>query len=69
MRLNLGNGCHHLVQTFLFFILQTRNVNIKIIKTIFLSLVSHECENWSVILREEEHGLSVFENMVPKLIL
>jgi hypothetical protein len=41
--------------------LQSRNVNIKIYKTVILPLVLHGCETWSLILTEE-HRLRVFEN-------
>jgi hypothetical protein len=41
----------------------SRNVNIKIYKTIILPVVLYGCETWSLILREE-HRLRVFENSV-----
>jgi hypothetical protein len=43
--------------------LQSRNVKVKIYKTIILPVVLYECETWSLTLREE-HRLRVFENRV-----
>src|SRR5215510_2751278 len=42
-------------------------MNIKIYRTIILSVVLYECETWSLTLREE-HRLSVFENRVLRRI-
>jgi hypothetical protein len=41
----------------------SRNVKVKIYKTIILPVVLYGCETWSVTLREE-HRLRVFENRV-----
>jgi hypothetical protein len=62
-RLNLQNACYHLVQSLLSSQLLSRNIKVKIYKTIILPLVSYGCETWSLTLREE-HRLRVFENMV-----
>jgi hypothetical protein len=43
--------------------LLSRNVKVKIYKTIILSVVLYGCETWSLTLREE-HRLRVFENRV-----
>jgi hypothetical protein len=43
--------------------LLSRNVKVKIYKTIILPVVLYGCETWSVTLREE-HRLRVFENRV-----
>jgi hypothetical protein len=43
--------------------LLSRNVKVKIHKTIILPVVSYGYETWSLTLREE-HGLKVFENRV-----
>jgi hypothetical protein len=43
--------------------LLSRNVKVKICKTIILSVVLYGCETWSLILRDE-HMLRVFENSV-----
>jgi hypothetical protein len=66
-RLNSGNACYHSVQSLLSFCLLSRNVKVKIYKTITLPVVFYGCEMWSVTLREE-HRLRVFENRVPRRI-
>jgi sorting nexin-29 len=43
-RLNLGNACYHLVQNLLSFCLLSRNVKVKIYKTIILPVVLYGCE-------------------------
>jgi hypothetical protein len=47
--------------------LLSKNVKIKIYKTIFLSVVLYGCETWSLILREE-HRLGLFKNRVLRRI-
>jgi hypothetical protein len=47
--------------------LLSRNVKVKIYKTIILPVVLYGCETWSLILREE-HRLWVFENGVLRRI-
>jgi hypothetical protein len=47
--------------------LLSRNVNVKIYKTIILPVVLYECETWSLTLREERR-LRVFENRVLRRI-
>jgi hypothetical protein len=47
--------------------LLSRNVKIKIYKTIILPVVLYGCETWSLTLREE-HRLRVFENRVLRRI-
>jgi hypothetical protein len=66
-RLNSGNACYHLVQSVLSSRLLSRNVKVKIYKTIILPLVLYGCETWSVTLREEQR-LRVFENRVLRRI-
>jgi hypothetical protein len=48
--------------------LLSRNVKVKIYKTIILPVVLYGCETWSLTLREE-HRLRVFENRVVWRIL
>jgi hypothetical protein len=62
-RLNSGNACYHSVQSLLSSRLLSRNVKVKIYKTIILRVVLYGCETWSLTLREE-HRLRVFENRV-----
>jgi hypothetical protein len=47
--------------------LLSRNIKVKIYKTIILPLVLYGCETWSFILREERR-LRVFENRVLRRI-
>jgi len=66
-RLRLGNACHHSVQNLLSSSLLSKNVKIKIYRTIILRVVLYGCETWSLTLREERK-LKVFENMVLRRI-
>jgi hypothetical protein len=66
-RLNSGNAYYHAVLNLLSSRLLSRNVKIKIYKTIILPVVSYRCETWSLKLREE-HRLRVFENRVLRRI-
>jgi sorting nexin-29 len=50
-RLNSGNACYHSVQSLLSSRLLSRNVKVKIYKTIILPVVLYGCETWSVTLR------------------
>ena len=45
--------------------LLSKNLKIKIYRTIILPVVLYGCETWSLTLREE-HRLRVFENIGPK---
>jgi hypothetical protein len=45
----------------------SRNVKVKIYKTIILPFVLYGCETWSLTLKEE-HRLRVFENRVVRRI-
>jgi hypothetical protein len=47
--------------------LLSRNVKVKIYKTIILPVVLYGCEAWSVVLREE-HRLRVSENRILRRI-
>jgi hypothetical protein len=60
-RLNSGNACYHSVQNLLSSRLLSKNLKMRIYKTIILPLVLYGCETWSQTLREE-HRLRVFEN-------
>ena len=62
-RLKSGNACCHSVQNVLSYSLLSKNVNIKIYRTIILPVVMYGCETWSLSLREERR-LRVFENRV-----
>jgi hypothetical protein len=62
-RLNSGNACYHSVQSLLSSRLLSRNVEVKIYKTIILPVLLYGCETWSLALNED-HRLRVFENRV-----
>jgi len=55
------------VQNLLFSRLLSKNLKIKIYRTIILPVVLYGCETWSWVLREERK-LMVFENMVLRRI-
>ena len=59
-KLKLGNACYHSVQNLLSSSLLSKNIKIKIYKTIILPTVLYGCETWSLTL--EERRLRVFEN-------
>jgi hypothetical protein len=66
-RLNSGNACYHSVQNLLSSCLLSKNVNVRIYKTINLPVVLYGCETWSLTVREE-HKLRVFENRLLRRI-
>ena len=66
-RLRSGNACYHSVQKLLSSRLLSKNVKIKICRTVVLPVVLYGCETWSLTLREERK-LRVFENMVFRRI-
>jgi hypothetical protein len=61
--LNLVNACYHSVQNLLSSRLLSKNIKIRIYKTIILPVVLYWCETWSLTLREEQR-LRVYEKMV-----
>jgi len=62
-----GNACYHLVQNLLYSSFLSKNLKIKIYRTIILPVVLYRCETWSLTLREERR-LRVFENRVLREI-
>jgi len=66
-RLRLGNACYHSVQNLLSSRLLSKNLKIKIYRTIILPVVLYGCETRSLTLKEERK-LRVFENMVLRRI-
>ena len=66
-RLRLGNACYHSVQNLLSSRFLSKNLKIKIHRTIILPVVLYGCETWSLTL-QEERKLRVFENMVLRRI-
>jgi multidrug transporter EmrE-like cation transporter len=67
-RLNSGNACYRSVWSLLSSHLLSRNLKVKMYKTIILPVILYGCETWSLTLREE-HRLQVFENRMLKRIL
>jgi hypothetical protein len=66
-RLNSENACYHSVQSLLSYCPLSRNIKVKIYKTIILSVILYGCETWSLMLRKE-HRLRVYENRVLRRI-
>ena len=62
-RLRSGNACYHFLSSRLL----SKNLKIKIYRTIILPIVLYGCETWSLTLREERK-LRVFENMMLRRI-
>ena len=67
VRLKSGNACYHSVQNLLSSRLLSKNLQIKLYRTIILPVVSYGCETWSLTVREERK-LRVFENVVLRRI-
>jgi hypothetical protein len=66
-RLNSVNACYHSAQNLLSSRLLSKNLKIRIFKTIILSMVLYGCETWSLTLKDE-HRLRVFENRVLRRV-
>jgi hypothetical protein len=66
-RLGSGNACYHSVQSLPSFHLLSKNIKMRIYKTIILPAILYGCEARSLTLREE-HRLKVFENKVLRRI-
>jgi len=63
-----GNACYHSVQNLLSSSLLSRNLKIKIYRTIIFPFVLYGCETWSLTLREKRR-LKLCETRVLKRIL
>ena len=66
-RLQSGNAFYHSVQNLLSSRMLSKNLKIKIYRTVILPVVLYDCETWSLTLREERK-LRVFENRVLRKI-
>jgi hypothetical protein len=66
-RLKLGNACYYSVQNLLSSSLLSKNLKIKIYRTIIFPVVLYGCETWSLTLREERR-LRVFGNRVLRRV-
>jgi hypothetical protein len=62
-RLNSENACYHSVQSLLSSRRLSRNLKVKIYKTVIITVVLLWCETWFLTL-SERHRLRVFENRV-----
>jgi len=67
IRLKSGHACYHSVKNLLSSSSLTKNLKIKIYRTIILPIFFNGCENWSLTLREERR-LTVSENKVLRRI-
>ena len=66
-RLKSGNTCYHSVHNLLSSRLLSKNLKVKIYRTIILPVLLYGFETWSLTLREERK-LRVFENRVLRKI-
>jgi len=66
-RLESGNACYHSVQNLLSSRLLSKDLKIKIYRTVIFPVVFNGCETWSLTLREERK-LRVLENRVLRKI-
>ena len=66
-RLKSGNACYYLVQNLLYSSLLSKNLKIKIHRTIILPVVLYGCETCSLTFRVERK-LRVFENRVLRIL-
>ena len=66
-RFKLGNTCYHSVLNLLSSSLLSKNLKIKIYRTVILSVILYGCETWSLTLREKRR-LRVFELRVLRRI-
>ena len=60
-------SCYYSVQTLWSSRLLSKNLKIKIYKTLILPVVLYGCETWSLRLREE-HRIRVFENRILRWV-
>jgi len=66
-RLKLGNACCYSVQNLLSSRLLSKNLKLKLYRTIILPVVLYGCETWSLTLKGERR-LRVFENRVLRRV-
>ncbi|KAJ4428113.1 hypothetical protein ANN_24127 [Periplaneta americana] len=65
--INMGNACYYSVEKLLSSSLLSKNLKVRIYKTVILPVVLYGCETWTLSLREEQR-LRVFENKVLRKI-
>ncbi|KAJ4450863.1 hypothetical protein ANN_02295 [Periplaneta americana] len=66
-RISMGNACYYSVEKLLSSSLLSKNLKVRIYKTVILPVVLYGCETWTLTLREE-HRLRVSENKVLRKI-
>ncbi|KAJ4442069.1 hypothetical protein ANN_11935 [Periplaneta americana] len=66
-RIKMGNACYYSVKKLLSSSLLSKNLKVRIYKTVILPVVLYGCETWTLSLREENR-LRVFENKVLRKI-
>ncbi|KAJ4438682.1 hypothetical protein ANN_14629 [Periplaneta americana] len=66
-RINMGNACYYSVEKISSSSLLSKNLKVRIYKTVILPVVLYGCETWTLTLREE-HRLRVFENKMLRKI-
>ncbi|KAJ4428226.1 hypothetical protein ANN_24242 [Periplaneta americana] len=66
-RINMGNACYYSIEKLLSSSLLSKNLKVRIYKTVILPVLLYGCETWTLTLREE-HRLRVFENKVLRKI-
>ncbi|KAJ4434392.1 hypothetical protein ANN_22952 [Periplaneta americana] len=65
-RINMGNACYYSVEKLLSSSLLSKNLKVRIYKTVILPVVLYGCETWSLTLREEQR-LRVLRNQLTFL--
>ncbi|KAJ4443444.1 hypothetical protein ANN_05113 [Periplaneta americana] len=55
-RINMGNTCYYSVEKLLSSSLLSKNLKVRIYKTVTLPVVLHACETWTLTLREEQRS-------------
>ncbi|KAJ4430424.1 hypothetical protein ANN_22640 [Periplaneta americana] len=63
----MGNACYYSVEKLLSSSLLSKNLKVRIYKTVILPVLLYGCETWTLTLREE-HRLRVYENKVLRTI-
>ncbi|KAJ4428349.1 hypothetical protein ANN_24368 [Periplaneta americana] len=63
----MGNACYYSVEKLLSSSLLSKNLKVRIYKTVILPVVLYGCETWTLTLREEQR-LRVFENKMLRKI-
>ncbi|KAJ4436763.1 hypothetical protein ANN_16895 [Periplaneta americana] len=66
-RINMGNACYYSVEKLLSSSLLSKNLKVRIYKTVILPVVLYGCETWTLTLREEQR-LRVFDNKILRKI-